>query len=301
MIRILEAHQMVHYFNRRKTLVTQEDEVYRFSSKTDMPAKWSDDPTSYIQTLQWWRENYSEALMIKTTDEYLQESALDRRIQEQTRGPGSRRTSSTTQRPLAAIAAGPRSASTVNPEEGSRLSKRKRGADSSVQEFESPPTKSCRSPSGYSQGRSATRRFAEPVSVHRRFSSKFPSRSVPSKAHGKVEPCVFCKRHGHYSSDCNVYPYLSDRASMASSFGMCSNCLKQHFGICIRRDPCSICHGDGHHRAFCVQNPFSIFDLNVNPEEFYDDLKFRTYRAPPRGAQTRRPYQCSYRERGMVE
>ncbi|KAK6041125.1 hypothetical protein COOONC_21369, partial [Cooperia oncophora] len=68
MIRVMEAHQMVHIMNRKTVRVTAEDEQYRFQSAFYNPPPWSDEPSSYIQTLRWWRENYSDALLIRRTD-----------------------------------------------------------------------------------------------------------------------------------------------------------------------------------------------------------------------------------------
>ncbi|KAK6025557.1 zinc knuckle, partial [Ostertagia ostertagi] len=142
-------------------------------------------------------------------------------------------------------------------------------------EVEPPTSRPRRRPERRSVSRSSTRRPAERAPTQHRSRSRFMTRSVPSESHGRVEPCVFCLKEGHYSSDCDAYPYLSDRAHLASRDGMCSNCLKSHYGICIRKDPCSICHQEGHHRAFCTQNPFAVFDLDLTPEAFYDDLQFR--------------------------
>ncbi|KAK6017746.1 hypothetical protein OSTOST_16728 [Ostertagia ostertagi] len=52
MNRVLGAHQMVYFLNRRRVRVTQEDEEYRLSSQMHMPPPWPEEPESYIQTLQ---------------------------------------------------------------------------------------------------------------------------------------------------------------------------------------------------------------------------------------------------------
>ncbi|KAK6019316.1 hypothetical protein OSTOST_15051 [Ostertagia ostertagi] len=52
MIRVMEAHQMVHFLNRRRVRVTQEDEQYRLDSRVQMPPPWPEEPESYIQTLR---------------------------------------------------------------------------------------------------------------------------------------------------------------------------------------------------------------------------------------------------------
>ncbi|KAK6017058.1 zinc knuckle [Ostertagia ostertagi] len=323
MIRVLEAHQMVHIFNRRRVRVTSEDEEYRLNSAVSMPPPWPEEPESYIQSLRWWRDNYSHALMIRTTEEYLQISRIDRILQEQAQGLQQRPAPQVPQRPLTQITvpklppptAWPTSDPLVPPEAGhpstsaagrreesQALGKRKRGDDSSAPETRPPPVKTRRTPPRRSPSRSSDRR---PVSrgppAPSRSRSRFPTRAAPSESHGKVEPCAFCHGTGHYSSDCDKYPYVSSRAHLAESFGLCCNCLKPHYGICIRKDPCSVCQQEGHHRAFCNRNHFSVFDIDDPPERFFDDLRFRTYREPPPGAATRRPYQCSYRERSRTE
>ncbi|KAK6017687.1 zinc knuckle [Ostertagia ostertagi] len=292
--------------------------------KFHMPPPWPEEPESYIQTLRWWRDNYSDALMIRATDQYLQTSTVDRRLQEQARDQGRPVVQRTTQRPLRSIEvpklpppttwpeetpifqaptpvppqAGRQSTSTARSSyEPAGLGKRRHGRDSPSRDVEPPKVRSRPSPEHRPRSRSPSRRPPERVDARSRSRPGFPRRSVPSEAHGRVEPCVFCRKEGHYSSDCDVYPYLSDRAELASRDGLCCNCLKLHYGICIRKDPCSVCYEEGHHRAFCVQNPFAIFDLNVAPEGFYDQLRVQTYRPPPRGAIPRRRYERPYRER----
>ncbi|PIO74753.1 zinc knuckle [Teladorsagia circumcincta] len=174
-------------------------------------------------------------------------------------------------------------------------------AKKKTQEERPPPVKTRRSPSHRSPSRSSTRKPADVPAARGRSRFRFPTRAVPSEAHGKVEPCAFCKGEGHYSSDCDIYPHVSSRARLAESLGLCCNCLKPHFGICIRKDPCSVCQQEGHHRAFCNENFFSVFDIDVPPEQFFDELRFRTYRKPPPGAETRPRYQSSYRERSRTE
>ncbi|KAK6009389.1 zinc knuckle [Ostertagia ostertagi] len=317
----MEAHQMVHFLNKRKVRVTKEDEEYRLSSQMHMPPPWPEEPESYIQTLRWWRDNYSDALMIRATDEYLQISSMDRRLQEQARGP-ERQVVQHPAQPLRSIEvprlepyttwptdnpilppavppqAGQRSTFSSRPgHEPTTLGKRRTNTGDTSRDVEPPRSRSRLSSEYRSPSRSSSRRpQGRPAAPHRSRSA-YPRRTVPSESHGRVEPCVFCLKDGHYSSDCDSYPYLSDRAHLAARDGICSNCLKSHFGICIRKDPCSICYEEGHHRAFCVQNSFAIYDVDASPEEFYDQLRVQTYRQPPRGAIPRRRYERSYHDR----
>ncbi|KAL6726140.1 hypothetical protein Aduo_008142 [Ancylostoma duodenale] len=76
MIRILEAHQMAHMMSKRRLRVTEADEHYRFTSRVAWPKKWSSEPTSHLQTLSWWRKNFSKNLLSSATNEYLNKSTL---------------------------------------------------------------------------------------------------------------------------------------------------------------------------------------------------------------------------------
>ncbi|KAK6010048.1 hypothetical protein OSTOST_24962, partial [Ostertagia ostertagi] len=196
MIRVLEAHQMVHFFNRRRVRVTSEDEEYRLSSAVSMPPPWPEEPESYIQSLRP-RKNISR---YRGSIEY---------FQEQAQGLQQRPTPQVPQRPLTQITvpklppptAWPTSDPLVPPEAGhpstsaagrreesQALGKRKHGDDSSSSRNEA--TAVSQAPSAPSRSR-----------------SRFPTRAAPSESHGKVEPCAFCHGTGHYSSDCDKYPY----------------------------------------------------------------------------------------------
>ena len=62
--------------SRRRFRVTEADERYRFNSRSEWPKVWSEDPTSYLQSLAWWRENYSKRLRNRATKDYLEETDL---------------------------------------------------------------------------------------------------------------------------------------------------------------------------------------------------------------------------------
>ncbi|KAK6057218.1 hypothetical protein COOONC_05265 [Cooperia oncophora] len=252
MIRVLETHQMVHFMNKRKVLVTTEDEQYRLDSAVSLPPTWSDDPTSYLQTLRWWRDNFSSALMTKTTEEYLRVSAVNRHLQEETQRPArhsNQRTTITIPR-LPRYRSGPRTYTPWSREK--KVRRRQRFYYNSSSSLEGPPSR----PEDADTLVAAERRAAP--------RSRFPTRTPKRPTGTWVEFCAFCDGRDHYTSDCPSFPYLSSRACKAEKAGICSNCVKSHYGVCIRRDPCTICKEEGHHRAFCVQNPWVALDITMS-------------------------------------
>ncbi|VDO95745.1 unnamed protein product [Heligmosomoides polygyrus] len=72
------AHYVLHH---RVTPHDEEDAEYTYLMQANMPETL--DPSSYIETLRWWRENYSDALMIHNTRGYLRTHEVDRMLQEQ--------------------------------------------------------------------------------------------------------------------------------------------------------------------------------------------------------------------------
>ncbi|VDP35799.1 unnamed protein product [Heligmosomoides polygyrus] len=109
MIRVLEAYQMLQVLHHRVTPHDEEDAEYTHLMQANMPETL--DPSSYIETLRWWRENYSGALMIHNTRGYLRRHEVDRMLHEQ-QGQQSTMTAHTTQppqpiRPHASGATGP--------------------------------------------------------------------------------------------------------------------------------------------------------------------------------------------------
>ncbi|KAL6730832.1 hypothetical protein Aduo_001765 [Ancylostoma duodenale] len=100
-------------------------------------------------------------------------------------------------------------------------------------------------------------------------------------------PCVFCSSMSHWSADSIAIHSLTDRARVAINRNFCPNCLKSHFGQCIGRDNCGICHKPGHHPAFCVQNGRADVDIGMQEEEFYQELIRRTYQPPLPGRSVR--------------
>ncbi|VDO80967.1 unnamed protein product [Heligmosomoides polygyrus] len=96
MIRVLEAYQMLQVLHHRVTPHDEEDAEYTHLMQANMPETL--DPSSYIETLRWWRENYSDALMIHNTRGYLRTHEVDRMLQEQ-QGQQSTMTAHTTQPP----------------------------------------------------------------------------------------------------------------------------------------------------------------------------------------------------------
>ncbi|VDP21197.1 unnamed protein product [Heligmosomoides polygyrus] len=83
MIRVLQAHQMLQALHYRATPHSKEDTYYTYLMQANMPETL--DPSSYLETLRWWRENYSDALMIHNMRGYLRTHEVDRMLQEQQR------------------------------------------------------------------------------------------------------------------------------------------------------------------------------------------------------------------------
>ncbi|KAK6033801.1 hypothetical protein COOONC_28698 [Cooperia oncophora] len=171
------------------------------------------------------------------------------------------------------------------------------------QEVAAPPAKSRRSPTRRSPSRSPHRGRAPSRPSHdsqgrqalrqppaHRSRSRFPVREVPSERHGKADgPLLVGLR-------CLPLPIHPARHSQEK--GICSNCLKVHWASCLRRDPCSLCEKEGHHRSFCVFNPFAVNDLgNMPPDELYEMLSYHTYVPPPEGGVPRRRYDRPLRDR----
>ncbi|VDO23806.1 unnamed protein product [Heligmosomoides polygyrus] len=94
MIRVLQAYQMLQALHYRVTPHSEEDTDYTYLLQANTPETL--DPGSYLETLRWWRENYSNALMIHNTRGYLRTHEVDRMLQEQ-QGQQSVTTAHTTQ------------------------------------------------------------------------------------------------------------------------------------------------------------------------------------------------------------
>ncbi|VDP04677.1 unnamed protein product [Heligmosomoides polygyrus] len=89
--------QALHY---RVTPHTEENAEYTYLMQANMPETL--DPSSCLESLRWWRENYSDALMIHNTRGYLKTHEVDRILQEQ-QGRQSAKTAPTTQTPQSGL------------------------------------------------------------------------------------------------------------------------------------------------------------------------------------------------------
>ncbi|VDP35800.1 unnamed protein product [Heligmosomoides polygyrus] len=94
--------------------------------------------------------------------------------------------------------------------------------------------------------------------------------------------CVFCNHLDHFSGDCPKHTSLTDRVEILKDHMLCCNCLRQHRGECVRRDPCSRCNREGHHRAVCIDNPTVVIDVRGTKDHIYEQMADYTYRPYPR-------------------
>ncbi|VDO94359.1 unnamed protein product [Heligmosomoides polygyrus] len=81
MITVLQAYQMLQALHYRVTPHIEEDPDYTYLMQANTPETL--DPGSYLEKLRWWRENYSDALMIHNTRGYLRTHEVNRMLQEQ--------------------------------------------------------------------------------------------------------------------------------------------------------------------------------------------------------------------------
>ncbi|VDO90187.1 unnamed protein product [Haemonchus placei] len=194
--------------------------------------------------------------LIRTADEYLQTSTLDRRLQEEARRASSH-TGRAVQRPLRTMTiphmgpgeCTPRSQSAaelrVSPEAGrestlssrvggehSGLGKRRHNTDDTMRGTEPPSMRPRYDPRPGPVTHSLSQRSVEHAPTQPNTYFRFLVCCAPPE---DIEACVFCGSEAHFSTDCDHYPYLSDGAHRAESFGICCNCIKQHYGSCIAR------------------------------------------------------------------
>lgn len=339
MRRVLEAYQALHVLHYQISAVTDADRQYAHQMMTTMPEPISTDPSSYTDTLQWWRSNYSDALLINITDGYLATSQVDEQLQteqqehnsaqpDQAQSIAPQEVSSpipTPTRELIPIQDPPQHRITLAaPTESRKRTTPSEELDNDEEvpireprpkipptpptpadspPYEDRPTTSrrrsrydiYREQQQYSdrsgQESSESRDSSWPPNLYRAISprsldpevARLMPRYPPPVPPPRSLPCAFCSSHYHYTSDCTRFPRLSDRARLAVQFLLCSNCVKQHRGMCKRRDPCSYCRIEGHHRAFCMDNPRVYPDVKFGRFEFYRILDRRTFRPCPQG------------------
>ncbi|VDO89523.1 unnamed protein product [Heligmosomoides polygyrus] len=83
MIRVVEAHQFLLVLRAGVGVITNDDQQYAVDSSLPIPEPISKDRFRIEETIQWRRENYSNALMV--TDGYLRTHSVDQFLQEERR------------------------------------------------------------------------------------------------------------------------------------------------------------------------------------------------------------------------
>ncbi|VDO31418.1 unnamed protein product, partial [Heligmosomoides polygyrus] len=77
MIRVVEAHQLLLVLHGGVGVITNDDQQYAVDSSLPIPEPISTNRFRIEETLQWWSENYSNALMVAVTDGYLRTHSVD--------------------------------------------------------------------------------------------------------------------------------------------------------------------------------------------------------------------------------
>ncbi|VDP13469.1 unnamed protein product [Heligmosomoides polygyrus] len=347
------AHYVLHH---RVTLHDEEDVEYTHLMQANMPETL--DPSSYIEILQWWRENYSDALMIHNTRGYLRTHEVDRMLQEQ-QGQQYTMTAHTTQPPQpirqittqAPAHTGPAtSVSGSSAPFGSAESATSAQLPVVIPQFVRPQQTPTTRTDGRSEARQEHRgqRRTRPTSPDQRSEEVCPAKesyedtqrrtprqrqqdSTTRTQHRRPAPpteedrpgpsrrrsptpmpapedvwqtpntyqweespaaqiypplpqppkgvaCVFCNHLDHFSGDCPKHISLTDRVEILKDHMLCCNCLRQHRGECVRRDPCSRCNREGHHRVVCIDNPTVAIDVRGTKDHIYEQMADYTYR-----------------------
>ncbi|VDP43371.1 unnamed protein product, partial [Heligmosomoides polygyrus] len=83
MIRVVEAHQLLLVLHAGVGVITNEDQQYAVNSSLPIPEPILADRHRIEETIQWWRENYTNALMITVADDYLRTHSVDQFLQEE--------------------------------------------------------------------------------------------------------------------------------------------------------------------------------------------------------------------------
>lgn len=326
MIRVLEAHQLLHALHCQRVPATDTDKQYAIETLMSTPEPISVEPAVFSEVLQWWRSSYSESLMITTTEGYLRAQELDHTEQHEelahtvsteqmeednqdapTTSSRSRSEEEVMQPSLEVKTPpspppGPSNTATVDApvlfarppaQQGSNMPiqpKPPAKRPSSGEQDRQPPAKASRD--GTSSGPVLQHRAATPPA-----GTTTPPRSpLPRPPPDSSFVCAFCARPEHYSSDCPRHKRLSERVQLAIDKQLCINCLKRHRGNCVRRDPCSRCGTEGHHRAFCLDNPRAIPDIHETRQSYYRRIAEQTFRPYPDPMEDRPPHQITLKE-----
>ncbi|VDP49947.1 unnamed protein product [Heligmosomoides polygyrus] len=300
--------------HHRVTPHDEEDAEYTHLMQTNMPETL--DPSSYIETLRWWRENYSYALMIHA------------RLPQDTRGSptpfGSAKSARSAQLPVVNPQfVRPQQTPTTRTDGRSEARQEHRGQrrtrptspDQRSQEVcpakkshEDTQRRTPRQRQQDSTTRTQHRRPApttqedRPGPSRRRSPTPTPAPEdvwpTPNTYQWEESPAaqiypplpqppkgvafVFCNHLDHFSGDCPKHTSLTDRVEILKDHMLCCNCLRQHRGECVRRDPCSRCNREGHHRAVCIDNPTVVIDVRGTKDHIYEQMADYTYRPYPR-------------------
>ncbi|KAK5964217.1 hypothetical protein GCK32_001124 [Trichostrongylus colubriformis] len=260
-------------------------------------------PALFTQTLQWWRDNYSRELQHQQTqrlvDQWSAQVSNSSQPPAATPPPVKQFKSGGFDRPSAQ----PSPAVPPPPERPDwhgfripKLPKQDVRSDTSTRSSgSSAPTSSraredgprSRNPRARKRGREQSRvrrTLSEPERRRHRYDERSmqsplphwvePQRTTPEE---NQPPCIFCSHRDHSSAECHYRRRLSERADLLRDLNICSNCLKDHYDVCSRREACLTCAQRGHHQAVCVQNRYVEVDITTPTVRFYEDLTRDTY------------------------
>ncbi|VDP51716.1 unnamed protein product [Heligmosomoides polygyrus] len=330
MIRVLEAHQLLHALHHQLLPATDADKQYAIETLPGMPEPISADPNSFLEVLQWWRSNYAEALMITTTEGYLRTQEMDRMEKEEKQAahtpPPEQQEENIEQVPTETSGSttheeqqeelvqpsspprtspptpGPRATTAV---EAPVLFPRTTSQEDNTSPSQPPPKRSCTAPESQQAQQLADtglQRIPSWLTIRSSASTPESDYDSPWEIPPPIPPpestvqCVFCDSLNHYTSDCPRIKRLSQRVQFAIDYQLCINCLKHHRGQCVRFDPCSKCKRKGHHRTFCLDNPYAIPDIHESRTAYYTRIAEQTFRPYPDPMEDRPQHQQTLKE-----
>ncbi|KAK6036484.1 hypothetical protein COOONC_26011, partial [Cooperia oncophora] len=168
----------------------------------------------FVQSLQWWRDNYSHALDHKTTKQFVDKASAQAveyaRSLPQKPGPSRQapRVVQPSPAPSASTGMGAPTSSSRSREDGPSSSSSRRGKRGRAPSPTGTP--------GEVQPRRSRQASQEPRSSDSDRQTPFsPSPQLPQAIPKKDQPpCIFCSNRGHYSAECHYRKRLSERASI---------------------------------------------------------------------------------------
>ncbi|VDO19850.1 unnamed protein product [Heligmosomoides polygyrus] len=208
MIRVLEAHQLLHALHCQRVPAKNTDKQYAIETLMSTP----DAPTTSSRSRSE-EEAMQPSLELKTSP---------------SPPPGPSNTHATVAAPVL-FAGAPTQQDNNMPIQPKPPTKRPCGGEQDRQ----PPAKAGRdwkTPWPSSQHRATT-----PPSG----TTAPPGSPLPRPPPESSFVCAFCARPEHYTSDCPRHKRLSERVQLATDKQIYINSLKRHRGNCVRRDPCS--------------------------------------------------------------